>query len=235
MRPSASCSASAERTARQHEPGRRTESERTGGGGRDRRRTSAPEPEYAQVSREVRPAPPRYRNEIGKFSVHRAPSCQQCGKCVELCPHGVHVRPDGYRSVMRPFDYRCIGFECEQTDHYCVDACEHKALSITKNPVFETLGDCRWTADLIVSTWQHGRDRPRPARASRERDRCQRRRLRSAAVSLPAVSSLRSAPRGHLDRAGSQPAQRFAAEDARSTFPGTAAACPSARRASGCC
>jgi glutamate synthase domain-containing protein 2 len=55
---------------------------------------------------------------------------------------------------MRPFDYRCIGFECEQTDHYCVDACEQKALSITKNPVFETLGDCRWTADLIVSTWR---------------------------------------------------------------------------------
>ena len=94
------------------------------------------QPEYAQVSRAVRPAPPRYRNEIGKFSVRRATTCQQSGKCVELCPHGVHVRPDGYRSVMRPFDYRCIGFECEQTDHYCVDACEHKALSITKNPVF---------------------------------------------------------------------------------------------------
>jgi ferredoxin len=111
-------------------------------------------PEYAQVSREVRPAAPRYRNEIGKFSVHRASSCQRCGKCVELCPHGVHVRPDGDRSVIRPFDYRCIGFECENSDHYCVDACENEALSITNNPVFETLGDFRWTADLIVSTWR---------------------------------------------------------------------------------
>jgi ferredoxin len=111
-------------------------------------------PEYAQVSREVRPAAPRYRNEIGKFSVHRASSCQRCGKCVELCPHGVHVRRDGDRSVIRPFDYRCIGFECENTDHYCADACENEALSITNNPVFETLGDFRWTADLIVSTWR---------------------------------------------------------------------------------
>jgi glutamate synthase domain-containing protein 2/NAD-dependent dihydropyrimidine dehydrogenase PreA subunit len=109
--------------------------------------------EYTQVSREVRPAPPRYRNEIGKFSVHRNSNCQKCGKCVELCPYGVHVRPDGYRSVLRPFDYRCIGFDCEKTDHYCVDACPNKALSITKNPVFETLGDYRWTADLITSTW----------------------------------------------------------------------------------
>jgi glutamate synthase domain-containing protein 2 len=112
------------------------------------------EPEYARVSREARPATARYRNEIGKFSVHRSSSCQRCGKCVELCPHGVHVRPHGYRSVLRPFEYRCIGFECEKTDHYCVDACENKALSITKNPVFETLGDFRWTADLIVSTWR---------------------------------------------------------------------------------
>jgi glutamate synthase domain-containing protein 2 len=110
--------------------------------------------EYTHVSREVRPAPPRYRNEIGKFSVHRASNCGRSGKCVELCPYGVHVRPAGYRSPMRPFDYRCIGFDCQQSDHYCVDACENKALSITRNPVFETLGDCRWTSDLIVSTWR---------------------------------------------------------------------------------
>ena len=32
-------------------------------------------PDYAEVSREVRPAPPRYRNEIGKFSIRRASTC----------------------------------------------------------------------------------------------------------------------------------------------------------------
>ena len=112
------------------------------------------QPEYARVSREVRPAPPRYRNELGKFSVHRASYCKQCGKCVELCPHGVHERPEGYRLLSRPFDYRCIGFDCAGTDHYCIDACPQRALSLAENPAFKTLGDYRWTADLIVATWR---------------------------------------------------------------------------------
>ncbi|MHC4442702.1 MAG: glutamate synthase-related protein [Planctomycetota bacterium] len=111
-------------------------------------------PEYAQVTRQVRLAPPRYRNEIGKFSVHRAYTCKKCGKCVEVCPFGVHTRPEGYQLINRPFDYRCIGTECEKTDHYCVKACPQEALSVKANPCFETLGDNRWTADLIVATWQ---------------------------------------------------------------------------------
>ena len=66
-------------------------------------------PEYAEVTREVRPCLPRYRNEIGKFSIHRNSKCINCGKCVKLCPHQVHIRPEGYKYVMRPYDYRCIG------------------------------------------------------------------------------------------------------------------------------
>jgi ferredoxin len=112
------------------------------------------QPEYAQVSRQVRPALPRYRNEIGKFRVHRSSNCIQCGRCVERCPYGVHTRPAGYRQIVRPLDYRCIGPDCAKTDHYCVSTCPQGALSITTNPAFETLGDYRWTADLIVSTWQ---------------------------------------------------------------------------------
>jgi glutamate synthase domain-containing protein 2 len=111
-------------------------------------------PAFAEVSREVRPAAPRYRNEIGKFSIRRASNCAACGRCVEVCRHNVHVRPDGYRTILRPFDYRCIGSACEGTDNYCVDACPQKALSLTENPVFETMGDYRWTPDLLVSTWQ---------------------------------------------------------------------------------
>ncbi len=113
----------------------------------------AAKPDFAQVSRVVLPAPPRYRNEIGKFSIHRSSACAACGKCAEVCPHGVHSRPRGYRQVVRPFDYRCRGFECAETDHYCVDACPSGALSLSLNPIFETLGDHRWTADLIVSNW----------------------------------------------------------------------------------
>ncbi len=113
----------------------------------------APDSETAKVSREPRPVPPRYRNEIGKFSVHRASQCTACGKCVETCPQGVHVRPEGYKLPIRPLDYQCIGFDCEKTDHYCVAACPEGALSLASNPVFETMGDLRWTPDLIASTW----------------------------------------------------------------------------------
>ncbi|MGO8752706.1 MAG: glutamate synthase-related protein [Thermoguttaceae bacterium] len=110
--------------------------------------------EYAEVVRQVRPAGPRYRNEIGKFSIHRASTCLACGRCAERCPEGVHSRPAGYRQPLRPFDYRCTGPECEKSDHYCVAACPGEALSLAANPAFETLGDYRWTPDLLVSNWQ---------------------------------------------------------------------------------
>lgn len=115
-----------------------------------------------KVSREVCIAAPRYRNEIGKFSVRRDSQCTACGKCVEICPYGVHSRPRGYARPIRPFDYRCIGFECEKTDHYCVSACPSDALSLAVNPVFETMGDYRWTPDLIVSTWSMAETGHRP-------------------------------------------------------------------------
>ena len=114
----------------------------------------AANPAFTEVSREVLPAPPRYRHEIGKYSVFRADSCAKCGLCVELCPHDVHGRPQGYDRIVGPFDYRCIGSDCADTDHYCVDACPSQALSIRPNPIFETLGDYRWTADLIVGGWE---------------------------------------------------------------------------------
>ena len=111
-------------------------------------------PDYADVSREVRPAPPRHRNEIGKFSIHRASSCIACGRCVEICRYGVHVRPQGYRRIERPFDYRCIGPDCAGAGQRCIDACPEEALSLSENPAFKTIGDFRWTADLLVSTWR---------------------------------------------------------------------------------
>ena len=39
-----------------------------------------------EVRRDVRPASPRYRNEMGKFSIHRDSRCVACGKCVAVCP-----------------------------------------------------------------------------------------------------------------------------------------------------
>jgi glutamate synthase domain-containing protein 2/NAD-dependent dihydropyrimidine dehydrogenase PreA subunit len=110
-------------------------------------------PDYAEVSRQVLPAPPRYRNEIGKYSIRRSSACANCGRCVELCPEGVHRMPEGYRQVIRPLDYRCIGPDCEKTDHYCISACPNGAISLDDNPTFETIGDFRWTPDLLVSNW----------------------------------------------------------------------------------
>ncbi len=110
-------------------------------------------PEFAQASREVQPSRPRYRNEIGKYSIHRDSNCIACGKCATLCPHGVHLRPEAYRQPIRPFDYRCIGPACEKSGHYCIAACPRQSLSLQDNPVFGTLGDCRWTGDLIAANW----------------------------------------------------------------------------------
>jgi glutamate synthase domain-containing protein 2/ferredoxin len=130
-------------------------------------------PDFAEVSRTVRPAPPRYRNEIGKYSIRRASHCASCGRCVEACRYGVHVRPQGYRHMLRPFDYRCIGPACAEEEqgtgdrgqgtgnggtepaasHYCIAACPRQALSLDENPAFATLGDYRWTPDLLAATW----------------------------------------------------------------------------------
>jgi glutamate synthase domain-containing protein 2/ferredoxin len=113
----------------------------------------ASKPDFADVPRTPKPVPPRYRNEIGKFHIHRSSKCIACGKCVETCAYGVHARPAGYRLPIRPFDYRCIGFECEKTQAYCVRNCPVGALSLDENPVFKTLGDRRWTPDLLASVW----------------------------------------------------------------------------------
>lgn len=105
------------------------------------------------VKREILSAPERYRNAIGKYKIDRLASCIACGRCAELCPQGVHVKPDGYAFMLRPQDHRCIGPACSKTDHYCISQCPQNALVMRLNPNVECLGDPRWTGDLILSTW----------------------------------------------------------------------------------
>jgi glutamate synthase domain-containing protein 2/ferredoxin len=105
------------------------------------------------VSRELRPAPDRYRNALGKYKLNRSADCVACGECAKLCPHGVHVKPDGYTFTLRPLDHLCIGPDCAKTDHFCVANCKQKALTLMRNPTVDAMGDPRWTADLILSTW----------------------------------------------------------------------------------
>jgi glutamate synthase domain-containing protein 2/ferredoxin len=108
-------------------------------------RTARPKPE-------IKPAPPRYRHEIGKFRVHRSAACVRCGRCVRFCPYGVHQMGRG-RQMPRPRDYRCIGYSCQENDRFCIEACPAHALTLSLNPTFETMGDFRWTGDLLVSAW----------------------------------------------------------------------------------
>jgi glutamate synthase domain-containing protein 2/ferredoxin len=105
------------------------------------------------VKREIRPVPDRYRNPVGKYKITRSSSCISCGRCVDACAYGVHVKPDGYAFTLRPLDHRCIGPACAETSHRCIGRCPQKALALRKNPNTDCLGDPRWPSDLILSTW----------------------------------------------------------------------------------
>lgn len=97
---------------------------------------------------EVRRTPSRFRNPIGKYRLNRSSECIACGKCIEICPYDVHAMRRGKAIVQN--HYLCVGSDCSEP---CYEACPENALSILKNPDFESMGDLRWTPDLLVSTW----------------------------------------------------------------------------------
>jgi glutamate synthase domain-containing protein 2/ferredoxin len=90
----------------------------------------------------------RFRNPIGKYRLNRNDGCTACGKCVEVCPYGVHVMRRGEVIVKHP--HLCVGPDCPEP---CHQICPEQALSLKKNPDFEAMGDFRWTPDLLASTW----------------------------------------------------------------------------------
>ncbi len=92
--------------------------------------------------------PSRFRNPIGKYRLSRSKDCTACGKCVEICPYGVHQLKRG--RVLTHNAYRCVGPDCPTP---CPKECPVKALSLRRNPTFDTMGDFRWTPDLLASTW----------------------------------------------------------------------------------
>ncbi len=100
-------------------------------------------------------APSRFPNELSEVEVKRDTSrCISCGLCAELCPFGVHERRAGFNRTSKPVSSRCIGASCEELHFHCVHHCPRKALSLAESPQYRTIGDRRWTRDLILGTWQ---------------------------------------------------------------------------------
>jgi Fe-S-cluster-containing hydrogenase component 2 len=104
---------------------------------------------------EIKNAPSRFPNEISEIEVQRDISkCINCGTCAKLCPFGVHERKTGYNRVSKPLSYRCIGTSCEDKSFYCVTHCPRNALALDISSEYRTIGDYRWTRDLIIGTWK---------------------------------------------------------------------------------
>jgi glutamate synthase domain-containing protein 2/ferredoxin len=101
----------------------------------------------------IKNMPSRFKHQVPKYKVIRSDDCINCGTCAKTCPYGVHERAEGHNKVKPPIDYKCIGFECREKDFCCLSKCPRKALSLSLNPMYDTLGDPRWTADIITGTW----------------------------------------------------------------------------------
>ncbi len=99
----------------------------------------------------IKRAPSRFRNPLGKYKIRRGTQCIACGKCAALCPEGVHIKTGD--SMGKPRDVYCLGFSCKNNPFYCIDNCPVHALRLVENPLCQTLGDLRWTSDLLISTW----------------------------------------------------------------------------------
>lgn len=100
---------------------------------------------------------------MNRFTVKRASTCISCGLCASLCPYGVHKRIEGHAKILPPDDRMCIGPSCEVNYFFCVANCPTSSLSIGPSETLMSLGDPRWTSEMILATWamaQSGRPLP---------------------------------------------------------------------------
>ncbi|MFX1486925.1 MAG: glutamate synthase-related protein [Promethearchaeota archaeon] len=84
--------------------------------------------------------------------------CTACGMCVEVCPDYLGSASIDYEAFKKPEGYvrldnsneSCSGISCER----CIESCPANALTVRTSSQYLTLGDYRWTSDLILSTWE---------------------------------------------------------------------------------
>jgi glutamate synthase domain-containing protein 2/NAD-dependent dihydropyrimidine dehydrogenase PreA subunit len=97
--------------------------------------------------------PSEHLKFVNRFAVTRADKCISCGMCASLCPYGVHKRIDGHVKILPPDDRKCIGPSCEVNYFFCVANCPTSSLSVKTSETFVSLGDPRWTSEMILATW----------------------------------------------------------------------------------
>ncbi|MGQ9587745.1 MAG: glutamate synthase-related protein [Thermoplasmata archaeon] len=99
-------------------------------------------------------APSEKLKFVNRFTVTRADACISCGLCASLCPYGVHKRIEGHAKILPPDDRRCIGPSCEVNYFFCVANCPTGSLSVGRSDTYTSLGDLRWSSDMILATWE---------------------------------------------------------------------------------
>jgi len=109
--------------------------------------------DYPPVEKKlVSPCPSRFRNSLAIYRVVRTSDCISCGKCADVCMYGVHVKAG--KRMLAPKTHLCRGSEvCRIAGSFCVNSCPVNALRVGPDPMWKAFGDPRWTADLLVSTW----------------------------------------------------------------------------------
>ena len=110
--------------------------------------------EYPPLDKKLAsPCPSRFRNSLAVYRVVRTSDCISCGKCAEVCKYGVHVKAG--KRMLAPKSHLCRGSEvCRLAGSFCVNSCPVNALRVGPDPMWQAFGDPRWTADLLVSTWE---------------------------------------------------------------------------------
>jgi glutamate synthase domain-containing protein 2/ferredoxin len=109
---------------------------------------------YSEEELEQRRCPSRYRAEIGKYRITLNEQCFHCGYCDEVCPNNVFRRLDGFNRMQVPRSDNCAGENCANGSFVCIEQCPVRAISIELDPQWKSLGDFRWTPDLIMANWK---------------------------------------------------------------------------------